>query len=612
MEPNAEQRGDRAPPPEAGKRSLRRQETLIPHLRDVEFDQPVLLSIYSFWTLSAVCAACEQLPPLVQARELFNHFAQICQPNWGVLHVPSARALLERTYKARGAAGQQGPVQQSPAAEDLLLLFSIFAAAAFNWTPSLLEGLKATPAEAKAAFAGYNTIAMSILDNDVSSVKPSTTALAALSNLAHLSTNSRGLSDNVLLLRLKCLLMARSMGVDRLDTRKSREERAQKGCNIIELEVQRRVWWNLVGFDWLNSFPGSPREGTYVIQPRHMNIGLPSNAPDELITEERAEDLPLSVPTPMTAFIYRVKLAEVCRKAVDTLPSVSHDTEDVDYSVVLELDSAFNDFLRDLPWFFRLDESSMAQSAEVCKQQPMLAVHRVGINFSAQTRLCRLHRPYHLMDPSSDARHAYSRTACIRAAYTVLELRRAMDDIGARVGIRPARSWIVMQHVFIAALILATDVSRDPDAAGADARRAKVLAACEVLERSTEESGALMEGVQRNLQALMAALRERKQEPPSGQQRMGDVAVGRPSTRATVAAMDDNVGEDAADETLGAYEAGAAEAESEEMQGSGGTASSDDQNMDLLWTEFLNIAPDLDVPQWDMLLDDIELPSFAP
>lgn len=176
---------------------------------------------------------------------MFNHFAQICQPNWGVLHVPSARALLERTYKAHGAGGQQGPV-----AEDLLLLFSIFAAAAFNWTPSLLERLKATPAEAKAAFAGYNGIAVSILDNDVSPVKPSTTALAALSNLAHLSTNSRGLSDNVLLLRLKCLLMARSMSVDRLDTRKSREERAQKGCNMIELEVQRRVWWNLVGFDW--------------------------------------------------------------------------------------------------------------------------------------------------------------------------------------------------------------------------------------------------------------------------------------------------------------------------------------------------------------------------
>jgi len=74
--------------------------------------------------------------------------------------------------------------------------------------------------------------------------------------------------------------------------------------------------------------------------------------------------------------------------------------------------------------------------------------------------------------------------------------------------------------------------------------------------------------------------------------------------------MDDDVGEDAADETLGAYEAGAALAE--EMQGSGGTTSSDDQSMDLLWTEFLNMAPDLDLPQWDMLLDDIELPSFAP
>ncbi|KAJ6437418.1 endonuclease/exonuclease/phosphatase [Purpureocillium lavendulum] len=555
-----------------------------------------------------------KLPPLAQARELFHHFAQKCQPNWGVLHIPSARALLERTYDS--LEGSE-PVDVA----DLLLLFSVFAAAAFSWTSSLLSRLSSTPAEARAAFAAYNRLALSILENDVSPVKPSTTALAALSNLAHLGTNSRGLSDNVLCLRLKCLVMARSMGVDRLDTRKSREGRSQdtKGCNMVELEVQRRVWWNLVGFDWLSACPGSPHEGTYLLQPRHMNVKLPCNAFDEHITADKApDDLPLCVPTPMGAFIYRVKLAEVCRKAVDALPSALHDSEDVDYDVVLQLDTEFNKFLHDLPWYFRLDEADTQRVIDADKQQPMLAVHRVGINFSAQTRLCRLHRPYHLLlegRPSADPprRCAYSQTACVRAAHTVLELRRQMDDIGARVGIRPARSWIVMQHVFIAALILATDVSRDPDGAGADdARRAKVLAACQMLERSTEESGAVMQGVQKNLQgvqknlqALMATLRERQQLPSmekasqSSAGRMPNIQAGR--TEVGVMAVEEGVGVDTG-----------VVPPPEAMQGVNEMPTVDDQNWDVLWTEFLQVAPELDVPQWDLLLDDLELPSLAP
>ncbi len=46
------------------------------------------------------------------------------------------------------------------------------------------------------------------------------------------------------------MLMARAMEIHRLDTAKSIEQRRVKGCNMIEIEVQRRIWWHMVASDW--------------------------------------------------------------------------------------------------------------------------------------------------------------------------------------------------------------------------------------------------------------------------------------------------------------------------------------------------------------------------
>lgn len=178
-----------------------------------------------------------------QARELFAHFTKSLQPTLGVLHIPSTRDLMEQTYRDIFEG-------KEPNLTSLLLLFSILAGAALVWTPQLLETLSATQAEAEAACTAYTTLATSILDNAHRPIAPSTNALAAISTLAHVITNSDGYPVKVHVLRIRCMLMARAMQIHRLDTAKSVEERRAKGCNYIELEVQRRVWWNMVASDW--------------------------------------------------------------------------------------------------------------------------------------------------------------------------------------------------------------------------------------------------------------------------------------------------------------------------------------------------------------------------
>ena len=131
----------------------------------------------------------------------------------------------------------------------LLLLLSIFAGSMLAWTPQLLEKLNTTPTEAQAAFKVYTRLAISILDHP-QPIEHSTTALAAMATLSHIAGNSDAYPYKLPLIRFRCFSMARALQIHRLDTPKSREQRELKGYNAIEIEVQRRVWWNMLASDW--------------------------------------------------------------------------------------------------------------------------------------------------------------------------------------------------------------------------------------------------------------------------------------------------------------------------------------------------------------------------
>jgi hypothetical protein len=137
-----------------------------------------------------------------------------------------------------------------PDMANLILFLVIFAGASLAWSPPLLERLNATQAEARAAFTAYSRLALSIVEDDAHPVAPSTVALASISILSHLVTNSDGFGLKVHILRMRCLIMMRELKINRLDTPASCEERRLKGCNMIEIEVQRRIWWSLVASDW--------------------------------------------------------------------------------------------------------------------------------------------------------------------------------------------------------------------------------------------------------------------------------------------------------------------------------------------------------------------------
>ncbi|KAJ5579515.1 uncharacterized protein N7459_005500 [Penicillium hispanicum] len=546
-----------------------------------------------------------KLPPLRQARELVNHFASTLQPTVGVLHVPSTRDLVEKIYQSL----LEG---EDPSWADLMLLFSIFAGAALAWTPGLLEILNATREEAMAAFKAYTHYAYAILDHPTYPLQPSTTALVAMSIMAHLVMNTDGIPMKVPMLRQRCLLMSRELQIHRLDTAKSREERRLNGCDEIDVEVQRRIWWNMVASDWLLSFSGGSQEGAYIFQPKHMNVNLPSNTDDEFITTAGVQqEFPLSIPTSMSAFIFRVKGSELCREVIDALPSILLDSQAPDYDTILDLDAKFQDAFSRLPEFLKLDPVSIERTREICKERPYIAWQRLGIHFSLHTRLCRLHRHYHL-EGITNRKYAYSHMVCIHSAHKVLEIRRSMDEVSADVGLMPGRFWTVMHHVFFAALILAMNVSFDPHAPNAAEQKAKVLAAYHTLEKSKQESGYMMQGIQKNLQTLMSTLHKQRTQTAVASQRDASVAQNSAAITSSdsgsiplpVQGFGDSLtshGNQNAD-ILQPSSPIAADGMS------GGNLINDigEEGWERVWSEFVAVAPELDVPQWNALLEDVD------
>ncbi|PYI23030.1 hypothetical protein BO99DRAFT_352138 [Aspergillus violaceofuscus CBS 115571] len=555
----------------------------------------------------------ECLPPVEQARLLFDQFVRAIQPTLGVLHIPSVRVLMEETYRDISEG-------KEPNFTVVTLLLSIYAGSTLVVTSEPLESLKATEKEARTAFATFTRLAMTMLDYPSRPIAPSTVALLAITTLCHVLTHADGFSDKMQALRMRAIFMARSMQIHRLDSPKSQEERKRTGYEIVEIEVQRRIWWHIVSSDWIVSLSQGPQEGSYLLHPKHMRVNLPSNVDDESLATSGPDcGLPLTTPTSMSVFILRVQFAEICRQIVDAFSSIFlGENEMPEYDIVLDLDRRLHNVLDSMPKFLRLDPEHVQQSREIIMERPYLAWQRIVGHLGIYTRICRLHRPYH-REASVNPRFAYSRQACLHFAQRILDLRRTMDEASSTVGMKPSNYWMVMQHVFFAAMVLASDVSMNPGSPGADRRKQDVLEACKMLEQSQRLSTSLTEAIQRNTQTLMSILQstqKEQQQPP----RTNPGAISHVLPTSQGGAFNTSSSQFSQGETTRRVSAAEADAQplhfsNDNMtmgnysmtQDATATNTAEEESWGQLWSDLFAVAPEIDDIQWDLLLNDWDL-----
>lgn len=364
-----------------------------------------------------------------------------------------------------------------------------------------------------------------------------------------------------------------------------------------------------------------------------MMVNYPCNIDDSLATtvgepqlhhqQEQHQDqlfgFPTSTATSMSYFLHRLYLADLCRQVVDTLPSVLLEPQDLDYDIVLMLDSKFQSLIKSLPTFFQLDPNSIQESLEVCQARPYIAWQRATLHFSINTYTCHLHRPFHL-EGTKNPKYAFSRMMCVRSAHAVLELWRSMADLGDGVGLNPARFWTVAQHVFLAAITLAAEVSFDPGAPLAEVRKNEVLSACRLLEDLRHESPMARDRIQKGVQALLATLQKSQQQPqqPPSTGRETDISPLGDDNTSTVGnrnkpneqlLMGYHTTTQSGESMLGGDGHGVSTPfvfTGDSSASSSGFTGETMEDWSQLWGDFFNPDPGWDVPQWNSLLEDID------
>ncbi|KAH7184763.1 uncharacterized protein B0J16DRAFT_122190 [Fusarium flagelliforme] len=511
-----------------------------------------------------------QLPAPAKANILLDHFAVTLHSTLCVLHIASTRRHLNNMYSLM--ANNRG----TPQTDELLLFFSIFAGACIAWTDELLVKLEVTNAEVISDFDKYFHLAMAMADDSRKPMPQTVTAVTALANLSHVAINS----DDVFLmkalaLRSRCYYMCRAMMIHRLDAPAEQEQRNKVDTNVspnlIDLEVQRRVWWHLVATDWLTSFSGSSQEGVYTIMPKFMNVKKPDHADD--ITSGGMNLLyrpPAYMITDTAFLLQRIRLAEICREIIDALPSMTEDTIEQDYNLIYTLSEKLQNYSHGLPDYFKLNPSK-APNREMWRERPYIHWQRTSLHLGLHARICRLNRPYHI-ESYANKEYFYSRIMSLASAHKVLEIRRTMDNPQTRSTFKAERYCAILQHVTTAAVTLAFDASLNPDKSGAEISRQSAMKAYQTLEQSRSDASSLVKGVEKNLTKFMNNLVKNDS--------MREAKVPEPWK--TLAPMEDLAVEDQ-------------------------IMSYNNMYSHRLWSDFLANVPDTRMFDWGSLLEDVQL-----
>ncbi|OKP08304.1 hypothetical protein PENSUB_5671 [Penicillium subrubescens] len=451
---------------------------------------------------ATICLA-SYLPSEADALRLFDYYKNHLDYQYHLVVPARTKRDIHALYEAI-ARGESGDLNQ------IALLFSIIATALFY---QLLSTDSPDVAEICSRETVFLAGAALIQSNYVA--YPTVEGLQAAMIIGHhLSSLTLNPSVSSLFSQGGLVSQAKSLGLHLLDCPQVVAARQEKGFDKSEIELKRRLWWDLASYDWLVGFLSGPQEWTYTIQPQHMNVRRPLNIEDDSIGNET--ELPLSTPTCMSYSLHRLRLAEVCREIVDAGAPHHLQGEEITYEIILDLDRKLQQAYSELPTFFRFDTSSRRQFANIYRGRPEIAWQRALIQQAYHSRLCRLHRQYFIRG-AKDPKYSYSHVVSLQSARKVLEIKRIMDEEEPLFTPNSSFFWAVMHHVFMAAVILLIDVCFNWDDILACKRKEEVLDACRLLSRAQQSSAVARKCINAMMDILRRHWKQEKRPVSSGE-----------------------------------------------------------------------------------------------
>ncbi|KAE9363025.1 hypothetical protein N431DRAFT_489964 [Stipitochalara longipes BDJ] len=348
------------------------------------------------------------IPVYKVATLLFQSYESNVDHLCHILHLPTIRSLIKTFYLS---INQNESVLPGQAA----LLVSIFAIGAYFYQPADGSEVATTSQDANHLYKILSRGALDILDYSRRNTSGTLEDVQASILMSFVAYHLDGFSAGGRGLLTTAAAIAKGLRFHRLDADNESSDETSARL-LIDREVKRRVFWHIATTDWLLSNVSGPYEGTYFINPNHVNVKPPKDCnDDDLVSGIEDEPGHTHHPTDMTFFLARLQLAHLCREITDTVPISTTLLLQLPYIQILSLDTKLQSFLSTLPFFLKLDASSRAASKSLETVYPKLAVLRYCINTEAWSTRCKLHQRF-LHRQSIDPQYAYSRRACLDSA----------------------------------------------------------------------------------------------------------------------------------------------------------------------------------------------------
>lgn len=202
-----------------------------------------------------------------------------------------------------------------------------------------------------------------------------------------------------------------------------------------------------------------PQGGSSIIQASRMAVRWPCNANDEdIVDEQEIVDRPLEEATSVSYLLERSRLAMLFYKLGDFDTPINSASEEAGYLKVMEADMKLRQFMRELPSFFRLENSDSISDlpSRDSRRSSNITTQRYLLNMIFYGQICKLHLPY-MARGTVNPGFAYSHDSCLKAAQQIIYIEHQMRAENSTFILFRQRMNIKFRSIFIACVVFVLD-----------------------------------------------------------------------------------------------------------------------------------------------------------
>ncbi|KAF4631567.1 hypothetical protein G7Y89_g6564 [Cudoniella acicularis] len=390
-----------------------------------------------------------QLPPKWETLRLFQVYFDYIGQFQHIIYEPHFCNLIEEVYY------QVVHVSTTTAPRGLALILGVIAIAIIlEPLHGNLDAVIPILKERLRICAVYIRSSMDCLEQHRRRMNHTLENVQAMLILQFLINHIEAFSPRYRALLAEAIAVSHSLGLHLIDSTTTKGSLSQDGTDPVTQEMKRRVWWYLAATDWMVSMAEGPFEAVYLVQPKLATSNIPRHINDNDLGNPNIKERPLSEPTTMSYVLHRLKVAEIARCISDVIP---HDPNDATCELILSLDSKLESLIQDLPAFFKVEIADSEETRLIDQTHPYIPIQRLLISIMINIIRCKLHFPYLAGNPSKSL-HVFSRDASLKAARHLLSAHRDMitSEISHSADFMKIQGTVF--HIFMGALILATDL----------------------------------------------------------------------------------------------------------------------------------------------------------